>query len=862
MSPRHRPMTTLLATAVLALAIGAVAPACADLSPIATGVCGNFVVDADEDCDGHAESGGACAAPGSAHACRYVCATKADCPVGHGYGCGRDGVCRRAPEPAAEELAPLGAPVAFPLLQQLAAADLDADGIAEIVVFEAEDAVGRRSARVLAPNPGGEPAIIHLPVTMTAATIGELTGDTTDDIAFADVGGVLLLRGDPDLHGALAAYPSIVPPEGTLLRTVPLEVLPDQPGDETIAFVQRPQKPTVLIRPAGVLPLAALASIPGKESQIAGDVVRARFNEGLPCTAIAFALGGSDRALMYVPCKPSPAGGVAWNIGVPLEEILLPAGEKIGEGVLAGDLDKDDHADLLIGAESGALLVAWGAGDGTFRSSKEEGTPGAAGPFSLPSAAGPSPGLPLAIADLDADGVIDYVVPTGVLVSSPAGHQIAFDNLGAPWTVAIAGDLNANGLVDVAAASEVGLNIDFLNNAGGGAFNAFVLPTNGGVRLLAVGDFDGDLVDDLAVSEALGEGADEQSQLEIAFGSVAGPPGTLVEMASLVRARKLYSAHLPPPNAAYGVAGADLVADLVVTSKAPETETDRTFELRGSGARVLTASLSLVSPMENAARPLALTTGTFGEPITDVVALGADIVTGSLHLFRVESVYEVKLHEALASDALPGDLRPVLPGPLAALHYGALLAGGDLDGDGESEAVVIAHAGDAQDGAAVVIADYSRTTSKFEPRPAMPLTLRLGAGSKLALHDVDGDGLLDAVIASGSRESPGDLVVLWNDGAGGLAAASPSRFDPGGGVTGAACVPARSGEGCVLYLATKTHTYRAVPAGDHVLQVAEVPDLPGGVDITAGDFDGDGVIDLAIGHPNACAIYRRLPEIQ
>jgi hypothetical protein len=49
---------------------------------------------------------------------------------------------------------------------------------------------------------------------------------------------------------------------------------------------------------------------------------------------------------------------------------------------------------------------------------------------------------------------------------------------------------------------------------------------------------------------------------------------------------------------------------------------------------------------------------------------------------------------------------------------------------------------------------------------------------------------------------------------------------------------------------------------DHVLEVAAVPDLPGGIDITAGDFDADGVIDLAIGQPSMCAIYRRLPEIQ
>ncbi len=845
--------------AALALGLAGGAPACARLPVLATGTCGNFVIDADEDCDGHAPASGSCADPGSDHACRLLCATKADCPAA--YGCGMDGVCRRAPAPDGERLSPLGAPVSFPLLQQLAAADLDANGITEIVVFEAEDALGRRSVRVLAPHPGAEPTIVHLAVTMTAATIGELTGDATDDIAFADAGGVLLLRGDPGLHGALAAYPSIVPPEGTLVRTVPLEVLPDQPGEEIVAFIQRPDKPTLLLRPPGVLPLTVLAVVPGDEDHIAGEVVRARFDESLPCTAIAFAFGGSDRALLFEPCRTSAKGDIEWSAGGHFDELLLPGGEVIGKGLLAGDLDLDGHADLLIGAEGGALLVAWGAGDGTFLSAKEGGAPGVAGPFTLPAAAGPSPGLPLAIADLNADGVIDYVAPTGILVSSASGHVVAFDNLGAPWTVGAVGDLNDNGLLDVAAAAEHGLNIDFLNNAGGSVFNPFILPTDGGVTHLAIGDFDGDLVDDLAVSETIGGGDSEQSHVEVAFGAVSGPPGALVEMASLLHAGKMYAARLPPPNAAYGIAGADKVSDLVVTSKTPATETDRTFELRGSGSRVLTASLSLRSPAANAARPLALATGTFGDPITDVVALAADIVTGSLHLFRIESVYEVKLTETLASVALPGGLRPASPGPLVALHYGALLAAGDLDGDGNAEAVVVAPAGDAPDGAAVVIADYMEDSHQFVPRPASPLQVLLGPGGKIALHDVDGDGLLDAVIVGGSGEGPSELVILWNDGAGGLDTGSPSRFDPGEGVTGATCVPARSGAGCLLYLVTTAHAYRAVAAEDHLLEVTLVPDLPGGIDITSGDFDADGVVDLAIGQASACAIYRRLPEI-
>ena len=87
------------------------------------------------------------------------------------------------------------------------------------------------------------------------------------------------------------------------------------------------------------------------------------------------------------------------------------------------------------------------------------------------------------------------------MVSGPAGYAVAHQNLGAPWSTAAVADLNANGLIDVAVASDVSLDIDFLNNAGGGVFNPALVLTDGPVQRLVVGDFDGDLVSDLAFSQ-------------------------------------------------------------------------------------------------------------------------------------------------------------------------------------------------------------------------------------------------------------------------------------------------------------------------------------------------------------------------
>src|SRR5688572_13277854 len=81
------------------LAVAVFAASCADLPPLEPGVCGNAVVDEDEDCDSLADpdlgpNTVCAAADDSTRACRYVCAQTTPCPIG--WGCGPDGVCRYA----------------------------------------------------------------------------------------------------------------------------------------------------------------------------------------------------------------------------------------------------------------------------------------------------------------------------------------------------------------------------------------------------------------------------------------------------------------------------------------------------------------------------------------------------------------------------------------------------------------------------------------------------------------------------------------------------------------------------------------------------------------------------------------------
>jgi hypothetical protein len=190
------------------------------------------------------------------------------------------------------------------------------------------------------------------------------------------------------------------------------------------------------------------------------------------------------------------------------------------------------------------------------------------------------------------------------------------------------------------------------------------------------------------------------------------------------------------------------------------------------------------------------------------------------------------------------------------------LAAGDIDGDGVAEAVVVAPYGAAPDGAALVIADFNNATSTFTPRPEQPFAAALSVDSAFRLLDVDGDGHPDALLTTGSDEAPGDLLVFWGDEGGGIGTTSPGRVQVEGGVADVVCVPLSDGRGCDLTLLSATGAWHTEITRDRRFTLTPLPDLPGGRGIGAGDFDGDGLLDLAIQSEGGLQLYRSLPVRQ
>ncbi|MDP0500164.1 MAG: FG-GAP-like repeat-containing protein [Verrucomicrobiota bacterium JB022] len=179
----------------------------------------------------------------------------------------------------------------------------------------------------------------------------------------------------------------------------------------------------------------------------------------------------------------------------------------VARRLATGDFDRDGNADIAVAsAGDSSLKVYFGTGSGTFDA-----------PVSYAVAQAP---YDVKAVDLDGDTYPDLVVTTAVNHQTTAGNAVVFLNDGAgsfssasytvgnyPRDIAV-GDWNDDGHPDLAIANYRYVNSDagsvtLLTNDGAGAFTASTIL--GGLNLkifgVAAGDFDGDGIDDLAVTD-------------------------------------------------------------------------------------------------------------------------------------------------------------------------------------------------------------------------------------------------------------------------------------------------------------------------------------------------------------------------
>ena len=258
-----------------------------------------------------------------------------------------------------------------------------------------------------------------------------------------------------------------------------------------------------------VLTLTNPSNVPSGDT--AWSATTADFNgDGIPDLAVAnygdgtvsIYLGNGDGTFTQAKGSPIP-------------------GEFDALSIVAGDFNQDGIPDLAMetGYSDGTVTVLLGNGDGTFTSAPNSPIT-VGGDFNTPGA--------LAVGDFNGDGIPDLVAFNDFNVISDPGIMTVLLGKGdgtftvgnpvsvgsAPISVAV-GDFNGDGIADLGIANFAGANVTILLGNGDGTFKA---ATNSPVAVeafpwsIAIGDFNGDGITDLAVANSK---------------YTSGPPGTV-----------------------------------------------------------------------------------------------------------------------------------------------------------------------------------------------------------------------------------------------------------------------------------------------------------------------------------------------
>jgi hypothetical protein len=842
-------MAVRVARAVLALTA---AVGCRALPDIQAGTCGNGVLEVGETCDGFAQGEATCRPPGAAAPCQLDCTLHADgkrpaCPTG--WGCAADSVCRRATGGYRALAARIPGNA-----HSLLAGDFDGDGRGDIVSLEPSGQLGATKFRIhYFDRDAAFAKTWASPTRLAALAVARVSSDALADIVFSEARlGVLLGQSNRTLISE--TYPSYFLPNtkvrlaGALLTepvdyTSPLVVLSELAGELTL---YRPDSNSASLK--------VIAQLPGSIAELAGELVLGDvFEDDLrsPCLDLVFAMRGAQSASVYSACEHDETGAPTWKETADVFSVRLDPPAAIDRGPLLADMDGDGHLDLLIGSQD-RLYVAFGDGQ-RLRDARPvlARMPRDSNPTALQ--------MPLAAGDITGDGLADLIYPSGMLLSLRGAPQdgLRYGNslgrFGTDWSVARIADLNGNGLMDVVAASNRNLDIDFYNGTGGDQLNPFVITTQRPVEDLAVGDFDGDLVQDLAFTLSSAPG--ESNEVVVAFGNSAGPPSLLLTAARVAGVRQI---------GALEYSGSDSAGELFIVYEQEDSSGvpgNALAWLVSNGDRSIGSLVELTSFAADGAidsvMGLTLTTGAFSAPDrVDALLLGSHLFPHDWDMWlmpdlRSRTGRPTKLGWGFDPRIIPItglDADPEANDPQLAI----LQAAGDIDANGLDELLLAA----PDEHGEHCLVSIARVTTSDAPRlmvigNPVELDATCSSAGQLVVRDLDADGAPEIVLLTGSPGGPRSLLALWNDGTGVFSAdavSSLARADE----TPQALALFQPTPGAALALAYVTDSHvrllQATP-GSH-----EFRDLPAALDvelergtgIAATDVDGDGIIDLAI----------------
>jgi hypothetical protein len=459
-------------------------------------------------------------------------------------------------------------------------------------------------------------------------------------------------------------------------------------------------------------------------------------------------------------------------------------------GVALADFNSDGRQDIILAANPPMLLL--GNGDGTFQTGTPLGTLGSA-----PTG--------VAVADFNHDGALDLAFSTSdsvvVFLGNGNGTFQAGVTLPAGGSQIAAGDFNNDGRADLILATGGGISV-FLGN-GNGTFQT-AKTTVAAAQFMAIADFNNDGRLDLAVTDGF-------SSLTILLG---GGDGTF-------SASGVY--FTPVFHTLQALAVADFNRDGSPDVAMPDGEV---FLGNGDGTLRTPGSFQ-VSPGAS-----VVSTGDLnGDGIADLVTAGPGENCGNSDFAST----------GVSIGNGDGTFQPVRVFDAGGCSFLASLAMGDLNGDGVSDVVVVSGQESLFANGVQLSVLLNRGSGTF---PAAELSIAGGSGNA-AVADFNRDGNADLVLADGSVYlGNGDGSLRFSASAPlGAIALITADFNHDGKPDIAAvveCAPAGCSSGGRLETAQGNGDGTFKP----VRTLASRGFYPEA--LAAGDFNGDGIVDIAV----------------
>jgi len=302
-----------------------------------------------------------------------------------------------------------------------------------------------------------------------------------------------------------------------------------------------------------------------------------------------------------------------------------------------------------------------------------------------------------------------------------------------PYAVVV-GDFNGDGIADVAVAQNVDNTVTILLGNGSGGFAPATgppIPVGTNPQALAVGDFNGDGIADLAVANF---GSNNVSIL-LGHGDGTFTPGPVITVGT------------NPIFVAVGDFNGDGIADLAVPNFGSHTVTI----LLGNGNGTFTPAPEVVITLDS--QPADVAVGDFnGDGITDLAV--ADYFNHSVTILL-----------GIGN----GLFTPTPASPISVGSFPKHLVAGDFNGDGITDLAV------ADDGSDTVFILLGDGHGNFTQTPGSPISVGTNPAF-MVVADFNGDGNTDlAVVNSGSD----NVTLLLGDGQGDFTDAPGSPISVG-----------------------------------------------------------------------------------